>query len=144
MVADSRGAAAPGPGPSRLEARYLEALPPLYYLLGALWIGGSFLPLLGALGVGFGLADTLADSAVSGLFELTRGCFYTGLAAGFLLYGAGLVAAGFALARRRRYGFCRVMGWLACLFFPFGTLAGGMTLLLLRRPRVRGEFSRGA
>lgn len=133
--------APPSRGPSRLELRYLESLPPLYYALGALWIGAGLLPFLAALGVGLGFGEILSDSAVSGLFELWKGCFYVGVGLAFVGYGAALVAGGFALARRRRPAFCRAVGWLACLFFPFGTLAGVMTLLLLRRPRVRTAFA---
>lgn len=146
MTADSRAApGAPiGSELSRLEARYLASLPPLYFLLGALWIGTGLLPLLGALGVRLELPAILSESVVDALFELARGAFYFALGLASIAYGAALVAAGAALARRRRFRFCRVMGWLACLFFPFGTLAGVMTLLLLRRPRVRETFGRGA
>ncbi|HUP41769.1 MAG TPA: hypothetical protein VM599_01020 [Thermoanaerobaculia bacterium] len=131
------------PGPSRLEARYLESLPPLYYWLGALLMITGVLPLLGALTLALRLPETFSDSALDGMLSWPQTWLYLGLGMGVIHYGAGFVAAGFAVARRRRFGFCRVMAWLACLFFPFGTLTGAMTLLLLRRPRVRASFEDG-
>lgn len=133
--------APPAPAVSRLEARYLASLPPLYYPLGAMFLVVGLLPLLGAGTMIWDLPRQAAERPIGATFSLITIFLQLGLGALTLSYGAGLVAAGWALARRRRFGFCRLMGWLACLFFPFGTLAGVMTLLLLRRPGVRALFS---
>lgn len=53
---------------------------------------------------------------------------------GFVLlaYAVAAVVAGVNLRRGRRLALCRVVAALSCLFFPFGTAIGGVTLYALR------------
>jgi hypothetical protein len=72
------------------------------------------------------------------------GLFLTFFALFFILLGwifAGFLAyAGKCLARRKRYTFCLVMGGIACIFMPFGTILGIFTILVLSRPSVKALF----
>ncbi|MCE5268709.1 MAG: hypothetical protein LLG00_12575 [Planctomycetaceae bacterium] len=52
--------------------------------------------------------------------------------------------AGRNLARRRRYTFCLVMAGLLCMFMPFGTVLGVLTIIVLMRPSVKAMFEQAA
>jgi len=62
----------------------------------------------------------------------------------FILAGwtfAGLLAyAGMSLKQRTRHTFCLVMAALACMFFPFGTVLGVFTIIMLVKPEVKELF----
>jgi hypothetical protein len=58
---------------------------------------------------------------------------------------AVLVAvAGRFLARRRHWTFCIVVAALSCTFFPFGTVLGVFTIIVLAKDEVKREFESGA
>ena len=54
----------------------------------------------------------------------------------------GLVVAGWMLQQRRAYYFCLVMAGVACLFQPFGTVLGILTIVVLARPQAKALFDR--
>ncbi len=56
----------------------------------------------------------------------------------------GLLKASYYLEDYVRYDYCRKMAMLLCIFFPFGTVAGGWALWLLSRERVKGLFEAAA
>jgi len=62
----------------------------------------------------------------------------------FILIGmsfAGFIfAAGRSLSRRRHYTFCIVMAGVECLFTPFGTVLGILTIVVLMRDPVKALF----
>jgi hypothetical protein len=51
-----------------------------------------------------------------------------------------LVMAGRRLSQRRSHTFCIVVAALACTMFPFGTVLGIFTLIVLLRPSVKQLF----
>lgn len=51
-----------------------------------------------------------------------------------------LVVAGRFLKQRRNYMFCLVIAGVSCVFFPFGTLLGVFTIVVLMRPSVKQLF----
>jgi hypothetical protein len=51
-----------------------------------------------------------------------------------------LAIAGRCLARRTNYTFCLAMAAIACLFMPFGTVLGVLTIIVLVRPSVKEMF----
>lgn len=57
-----------------------------------------------------------------------------------LTMSALILAAGRSLAQRKRYGFCLVMGCVECLFFPFGTVLGVFTIIVLNRRSAKQLF----
>lgn len=52
-----------------------------------------------------------------------------------------ILIAGRSLALCRRYSFALVMACIECLFIPFGTVLGVLTILVLSRESVRRLFS---
>jgi len=55
-------------------------------------------------------------------------------------FAALIIAAGRSLANHKRYTFCLVIAVIECLFFPFGTILGAFTLILLTRPPIKQLF----
>jgi hypothetical protein len=51
-----------------------------------------------------------------------------------------IFVAGRSLAAGKRYAFCFVMAALCCAHFPFGTVLGVFTILVLTRPTVKAMF----
>jgi len=58
-----------------------------------------------------------------------------------LTFAAFVLAAGRALARRKHYMFCLVMGGVECVFMPFGTVLGVFTLVVLTQAAVKQLFN---
>ena len=62
----------------------------------------------------------------------------------------GLIFAGFVmtngrfLAKRKHYMFCMVMGGIECIFMPFGTVLGVVTIIVLMRDSVKAMFAANA
>lgn len=50
------------------------------------------------------------------------------------------VLAGRFLNGRRHYLFCMIMAGALCLFMPFGTVLGVLTIIVLMRPSVKALF----
>jgi hypothetical protein len=73
------------------------------------------------------------------------GLFFVLFASIFILFGwtfAALLAyAGRCLGQRKHYTFCMVMGGVACMFMPFGTVLGVFTIIVLARPSVKALFN---
>ncbi len=72
------------------------------------------------------------------------GWIFMGFGAGFFLLGesfaACVVAAGRCIRSRTRYWFVFVMACLQCGFFPFGTVLGVFTIVVLSKPSVKQMF----
>ena len=51
-----------------------------------------------------------------------------------------LMVVGMAMRRRRWWTFCYLTGWGECLMFPFGTILGVFTIIVLSRPSVKRLF----
>ena len=62
------------------------------------------------------------------------------LVAAVLTFALGLVLAGRSLSNRRHHTYCLVMAAVACLFMPFGTVLGVLTIVVLLREPVRRLF----
>ena len=73
------------------------------------------------------------------------GLFFVLFASVFILFGWAFAAtvayAGRCLSQRKNYTFCLVMGGVACLFMPFGTVLGVFTIIVLTRPSVKALFA---
>lgn len=110
----------------------LVALLPIFYLVVMVFC---------LLGVSQFSADgvTLSQAALSSI----RWSFYI---FGFAFFCIGLVFAAFLfttgqfLARHRRYSFCLTMAGIECIFFPFGTVLGVFTIIVLMRQSVKQLF----
>jgi len=51
-----------------------------------------------------------------------------------------LLIVGVAMRQRRWWTFCYLTGWGECLMFPFGTILGVFTIIVLSRPTVKRVF----
>jgi hypothetical protein len=56
------------------------------------------------------------------------------------IFAALIFAAGRSLAKHKRYTFCLVIAVIECLFIPFGSVLGVLTLILLTRSPVKQLF----
>ena len=52
----------------------------------------------------------------------------------------GFFLVGLKLRQRRWWTFCYLSGWGECLMFPFGTILGVFTIIVLSRPTVKRSF----
>jgi tetratricopeptide (TPR) repeat protein len=65
----------------------------------------------------------------------------TAVAIGWTM-AALIFAAGRCIRQRKAPGFCLVVAGLSCVWFPFGTILGVITLVQLTKPHVRVMFDR--
>ena len=72
------------------------------------------------------------------------GYIFMAFGAFFFLLGQSfavcIFAAGRSISARRRYWFVFIMACFQCAFFPFGTVLGVFTILVLSRPEVKQMF----
>jgi len=59
-----------------------------------------------------------------------------------LVFALATALAGRAIRQHRSYTFCLVMAGIECLFMPFGTVLGVLTLVKLVQPQVKAAFGR--
>jgi len=59
----------------------------------------------------------------------------------FLSLGVAMIFAGRLLVKLKNYSFVRSTGFLECAFFPFGTILGIFTIVVLSRESVRKLFN---
>ena len=126
------------------EVEYLKLASIFHYVVGALAMLVACIPFL-HLFVGVGLA--------TGAFDATEpparaiGVVVAVIAVLFILsgwaFGVALIVAGRYLATYRHHTYCLVMAAVACIFMPFGTVLGVLTIILLMRPSVRSLFEHG-
>lgn len=74
------------------------------------------------------------------------GLIFTIVGAVFILAGWTIslcvLLAGRYLGRQRHYTFCLVVAAILCVMFPFGTVLGVFTIVVLMRPSVKAIFER--
>lgn len=84
--------------------------------------------------------DPFPYALIGWIFVIGASCWIVlGLVFAFLL-----VRAGRCLKARRRYQFCLVMAGVACIFMPFGTILGVLTIFVLTKESIRAQFLRPA
>jgi len=57
------------------------------------------------------------------------------------VFAAFVLSTGRFLAKKRHYLFCLVMGGVECIFMPFGTVLGVLTIIVLMRESVKQLFT---
>lgn len=107
-------------------ALLFAGFPALYFVLGVLILSGV-IPTDGPAGMEW----------VGGLLFLGFSVIGLVLTIGL---SALLVMAGSHLRKRTRYTFCIVVAGIACLFMPFGTALGILTIIVLMKPSVKASF----
>lgn len=126
---------------------HLRLLSIFHFIVAILAALVSTFPLLHlALGI------VLASGALSAGLEEAMLATFVGIlvatvAAALIAFGLALAVslglAGWFLARHRHWRYCLVVACVACLFFPFGTVLGVLTLIVLLRPSVKHLFGEG-
>lgn len=120
----------------------LQLLSMFQYAVG---IMAGMVALVPALHLFVAVAMTPAGEPVDALIVQLLGERGAAVAVGFLLVlgfalGGLLIAAGLQMSRGRHLRFCLFASAAGCLFPPFGTLLGAITLPLLRKPSTRALF----
>lgn len=127
--------------PSAQDLEHLRLLSIFHYVLAGIVALVSLIPSF-HLAFGITLATRAAEpdpmAAVVGWFIAGMGALMIGMAWALAL---GLALAGGFIARRTNYTFCVVVAGVACLFAPFGTVLGVLTLVVLLKPEVRELFA---
>lgn len=127
------------------KAQYLKILSVAYYVVGLLSGLFACFPIIHlVVGLGMltaGATGEVGEEAVP--FMMTGGLFT--VIAGVIIvigwaYALALLVTGYFLGRRAHRTFCLVMGGIACLFMPFGTVLGVLTLVLLLNEESKALF----
>lgn len=131
--------------PEADDSQHLRLLAIFHYVVGGLTGLFACFPLLH---VAIGLAMIYAPHAFNTKPGDEPPAFVGWIFAGF---GGALVLAGWAvavcilfagrfIAKRRRYWFVFVLACIQCAIFPFGTVLGVFTIVVLSRPSVKSLF----
>ena len=130
--------------PSASNGDELSVLSYFHYAMGLLLAMLALVPGV-FLFTGRELAARAGEEVVLTEGARAAGAFANVLFAALVVAGLALGAlvfyGGSCLARRRRWALCAFTSGLACLFFPLGTLLGGITLSYLTRRETRALFA---
>ena len=80
-----------------------------------------------------------ADAMLEDVETLLITAIVAGLALA-LVTAVHLIVVGVKIRQRRWWTFCYLTGWGECLMFPFGTILGIFTIIVLGRPSVKRLF----
>lgn len=126
------------------DQEHLRLLKIGYYILAGI---GAFTALFALFFIGIGMlfaSGAIPAKEGSGDDPRLAGLIFLGMGFAFLvlcLAGTWLVYyAGRSLGERRRWTFCMVVAVLCCLQFPWGTVIGVFTIIVLNRPSVKASF----
>lgn len=126
------------------DLEHLKILSILHYIFGGLVGLGAcffFIYLLMGIAVLTTVKEERAgvpDAALTGWVFVIMGIVFP-LVAG--TFATCLILAGRYLAAQRRHTFCIVTAAICCLQFPFGTLLGIFTIIVLMRESVKQLFA---
>jgi len=124
------------------DEQYLDVLAIFHYVIGGLVALFSCFPLIYvALGVALvlGLLDgENGPPAIAGWFFILIPAIF--ILAGWTLAGC-VIAAGRKLQQRKSHTFCLVVAGVECIFMPFGTVLGVLTILVLLKEPIRQLFA---
>jgi len=62
---------------------------------------------------------------------------------GFLAFATALGFAATSYSQHRRWTYCLVVAVISCAWFPFGTMLGVFSILVLARPETKALFGEG-
>lgn len=125
------------------DLEHLKILSTFHYVLAGLAALFACFPFL-HLAVGVGMVVGSGDMGNQDPVLPWAGWFFIAISTIFIVcgwaYAICVALAGRFLSQRRRYTFCLVMAGISCMFFPFGTVLGIFTLILLLREPVKSTF----
>lgn len=124
------------------DAQHLQLLSICHYVVGGLLACLSLFALV-YIGLGIFFLNMPSQPNEPGPPAMV-GPFMIGFGVVGFLFGEGLaisvIMVGRALARRTNYWLAFVVGCFECMVFPFGTVLGVFTIIVLSRTAVRAAF----
>ena len=131
--------------PTPQAERHLKMLTIFHYVVAGLTALLACFPII-HLVVGFTVLMTADPSKNSA--PAWFGWIFIVAAAAMIVSGMALaitiVIGGRCLQKRRHYTFCLVVAAICCLLFPFGTILGVFTIVVLMRAEVEALFEKPA
>jgi hypothetical protein len=136
---------ASSPGRDSIDREHLMLVEVFHYVVGGLHIlFASFLLIHVVLGVGLVIAP-LVTSVPEGVPPAAAGILMAGFAfVGLLLgwgFGAATIFSCYSIRQRRRRTFSFFVAAINCALFPFGTLLGVFTIIVLSRESVKQLYT---
>ena len=126
------------------DREHLKLLAIFHYVVAGLAALSALFPLIHlVIGIGMvtGRFDTTRDAG-AGLFGWLFIIFAVVFIVCGLVFSVCLALAGIYIAKYQHYTYCLVVAALSCVFFPFGTVLGIFTILVLSRDSVQRLFSK--
>jgi hypothetical protein len=122
----------------------LRLLSVFHYVLAGLAALFSLFPIFHIVMGTLMLSGRMGDPNEHGVDRLF-GMFFVIMGIGMIVLGLAYAVciglAGRYLTQHRHYVFCLVMAAFSCAFFPFGTVLGVFTIVVLQKDSVRQLFS---
>ena len=123
------------------DTEHLDLLAVFHYVVAGLTALCSMIPLIHlAIGVGLATGRLDAEDPVARDVGVVFIFVASIIIVMGLIFSVLIVVAGRNLHRRKSYMFCLVMAGIMCLFMPFGTALGVLTIIVLMRDSVRRMF----
>ncbi len=127
------------------DEQHLKLLAIFHYIVGGIIALFSCFPIIHlVIGIIMIIAPEKMDSNgqpppafIGWIFALVGGII---IVVGWILAGC-VIAAGRFLTKRKHYLFCLVVAAIQCIFMPFGTVLGILTIIVLMRESVKEAFS---
>lgn len=128
---------------SERDQGHLKVLSIFHYIYAGISVLFSFLPLF-YMAIGFALAFGLLDNSKDEV-QCVVGYFIIAISVVAILIGLSISAliafAGWKLSRHRSWIFCLVVACVECIFFPFGTVLGVFSIIVLLRGSIKEGFA---
>ncbi len=126
------------------DLEHLKLLSIFHYVVAGLMALVACFPVIHlAIGIAF-LTGNMPEPKGAAPPPKLFGIMFTLIPAIFIVTGWVMVIfvalAGRSLGQQRRYTFCLVVAGIECLFFPFGTILGVFTIVVLVRSSVSSLF----
>jgi hypothetical protein len=121
------------------DEQYLKLLSVFHYVVGGITALGACIPII-HLSIGIAILTGAIEDA-----PVFVGLLLVALAIVAMIFGWTLavciIIAGRFLAKRTHYMFCLVTAAISCILFPFGTVLGVFTIIVLLRSSVKALFT---
>jgi len=125
------------------DETHLNLLSLFHNLVAVLWVLVALFPVV-YLGTGMDIVRGRFDGV--GIEDLSRSFGWSVVvwSTASIAVSLGMAVltflAGIRLTQRRARSFCSTVAAINCFFFPFGTVLGVLTIVVLKRPSVRSTF----
>jgi hypothetical protein len=121
------------------DANHLDLLAIFHYVVAGLTGLFALLPMIHVI-IGLFLASSQDPASFIGWFFIFIGGTLVTMG---LTFAGCIFFAGRCLHQRVNYWFAFVVACIECVFMPFGTVLGELTIIVLSRPSVKTLFGLG-